>query len=60
MRAIESISTRLALTCWSPPGLLHCEEESMIRTRVNEPLMMDRVADTTSHRERGALDGAIV
>jgi diguanylate cyclase (GGDEF)-like protein len=39
---------------------MHCEEESMIRSRVNEPLMMDRVADTTSHRERGALDGAIV
>jgi diguanylate cyclase (GGDEF)-like protein len=32
----------------------------MMRTRVNEPLMIDRVADTTSHRERGALDGAIV
>ena len=32
----------------------------MIRTRVNEPLMMDRVADTTSHRERGALDCAVV
>jgi diguanylate cyclase (GGDEF)-like protein len=28
--------------------------------RVNEPLLIDRVADTTSHRERDALDRAIV
>jgi diguanylate cyclase (GGDEF)-like protein len=27
---------------------------------MNEPLLIDRVADTTSHRERDALDGAIV
>ena len=32
----------------------------MVNSSVPEPLMLDRVADTTSHRERGALDGAIV
>lgn len=33
---------------------------SLIRSRVNEPSLIDRVAETTSHRERDALDGAIV
>jgi diguanylate cyclase (GGDEF)-like protein len=32
----------------------------MIRSDLNSPLVLNRVADTTSHRERGALDGAIV
>ena len=33
---------------------------SLIRPGVNEPSLIDRVADTTSHRERDALDRAIV
>jgi diguanylate cyclase (GGDEF)-like protein len=32
----------------------------MINSRVPEPFMLDRVADTTSHRERDALDCAVV
>jgi diguanylate cyclase (GGDEF)-like protein len=32
----------------------------MIESGLNSPSVIDRVADTTSHRERGALDGAIV
>jgi diguanylate cyclase (GGDEF)-like protein len=35
-------------------------QRSLIRPRVNEPFLIDRVADTTAHRERGALDRAIV
>src|SRR2546423_2479949 len=35
-------------------------QELMIESGLNSPSMIDRVADTTSHRERGALDGAIV
>jgi len=32
----------------------------MLRSGVHHPFVIDRIADTTSHRERGALDGAIV
>lgn len=32
----------------------------MLKSGVHHPFVIDRIADTTSHRERGALDGAIV
>jgi diguanylate cyclase (GGDEF)-like protein len=46
--------------CRRPTRPLGASSGQLIRSRVNAPLLIDRVADTTSHRDRDSLDRAIV